>query len=281
MRQHGLTLHVAGTALAVWGAVGAVRAGESEAAELTPDQWVTVEEHLDLVDAVAWVQKRRSGLELEDLVSAGRMGLIEAVQRYDESRGVPFPAYARHRILGFMLDSERKEYSAQSALDGAGGLDESLHASDGVEPDEAAVVSERIETLARLDSRTRHVLRERLRGRSLRAIGEELGLSEGRISQIARRARDHVLEGTVPEESGDPLTPAQLETLKGAALGETASETAGRLGKSVWTVRTQKTEALRRLGAWSTTHAVVRALHSGILSLDEVTERWARANPQM
>jgi len=208
------------------------------------------------------------------------MGLIEAAQRFDRSRGVPFTAYARHRILGFMLDAERKEYSAQSGLESFGNLDESCHAGNGTAPEEAAVLNEHIESLGRLDPRTRHVLLQRLRGKSLRAIGEELGLSEGRVCQIAGRARTHMLEGTIPEEPAEMLTPAQLETLRGAARGETTKETARRLGKSVWTVRSQKTQALRRLGARSTTHAVVRALLTGILSLDDLAERWARPNPQ-
>jgi RNA polymerase sigma factor for flagellar operon FliA len=46
-------------------------------------------------------------VELEDLVQTGTLGLIDAVRRYDPSKGIPFPAYARYRIRGSILDSLR------------------------------------------------------------------------------------------------------------------------------------------------------------------------------
>ncbi|MGD0577651.1 MAG: sigma-70 family RNA polymerase sigma factor [Bryobacteraceae bacterium] len=46
-------------------------------------------------------------VELEDLVQTGTLGLIDAVRRYDPSKGIPFPAYARYRIRGAILDALR------------------------------------------------------------------------------------------------------------------------------------------------------------------------------
>lgn len=46
---------------------------------------------------------------MDDLVSAGTIGLINAVDRFDESRGLVFSTYARHRIAGAMLDFLRAE----------------------------------------------------------------------------------------------------------------------------------------------------------------------------
>lgn len=43
----------------------------------------------------------------EDLSQAGMIGLIEAVDRFDASTGVPFEAYALKRIKGAMIDSLR------------------------------------------------------------------------------------------------------------------------------------------------------------------------------
>jgi len=40
-------------------------------------------------------------------VQTGTLGLIDAVRRYDPSKGIPFPAYARYRIRGSILDSLR------------------------------------------------------------------------------------------------------------------------------------------------------------------------------
>lgn len=47
------------------------------------------------------------GHETEDLVGYGVLGLIEAVERYDPSRGVRFETYAISRIRGAILDGLR------------------------------------------------------------------------------------------------------------------------------------------------------------------------------
>jgi RNA polymerase sigma factor for flagellar operon FliA len=48
-------------------------------------------------------------VEMDDLVAAGMLGLIEAADRFDESRGIPFEAYSRRRIQGAILDALRAE----------------------------------------------------------------------------------------------------------------------------------------------------------------------------
>jgi RNA polymerase sigma factor for flagellar operon FliA len=44
-----------------------------------------------------------------EFVSVGVLGLIEALERFDPSRGVPFRAYAEIRIRGAIMDSVRLE----------------------------------------------------------------------------------------------------------------------------------------------------------------------------
>ncbi|MCI5064973.1 sigma-70 family RNA polymerase sigma factor [bacterium] len=44
----------------------------------------------------------------DDLMGAGYLGLVEAAERFDESRGVPFEAYAALRIRGAVLDGFSK-----------------------------------------------------------------------------------------------------------------------------------------------------------------------------
>ena len=46
-------------------------------------------------------------VEREELARAGALGLVEAAQRFDESRGVPFERFAAQRIRGSILDSVR------------------------------------------------------------------------------------------------------------------------------------------------------------------------------
>jgi RNA polymerase sigma factor for flagellar operon FliA len=47
------------------------------------------------------------GVDLEELVSAGMMGLIDAAAKFDGEKQVGFRAYAKHRIKGAILDSLR------------------------------------------------------------------------------------------------------------------------------------------------------------------------------
>lgn len=48
-----------------------------------------------------------TGMEVSDLVSHGVLGLAEAYDRYDASRGVPFESYAILRIRGAIVDAIR------------------------------------------------------------------------------------------------------------------------------------------------------------------------------
>lgn len=67
-------------------------------------------EHLQLVTAIA-VRVHESlpvHVELDDLIHAGMMGLFDAATKYEEDKMVTFPAYAKHRIKGAILDSLRQ-----------------------------------------------------------------------------------------------------------------------------------------------------------------------------
>jgi len=47
-------------------------------------------------------------VSLDDLVSTGVLGLISAIDRFDESRGVQLSTYAEHKIKGAILDGLRR-----------------------------------------------------------------------------------------------------------------------------------------------------------------------------
>ncbi|MDV4149685.1 FliA/WhiG family RNA polymerase sigma factor [Clostridium sp. AL.422] len=47
-------------------------------------------------------------IEYEDLVSYGVVGLLDAINRYDSSKGMKFSSYATLRIKGAMIDEIRK-----------------------------------------------------------------------------------------------------------------------------------------------------------------------------
>lgn len=76
----------------------------------TPEILERVRTELDLVNMVARRISRIIGnvVEYEDLVSAGREGLLDAARRYDPSLGASFRTYARLRITGTIVDEVRK-----------------------------------------------------------------------------------------------------------------------------------------------------------------------------
>ncbi len=67
-------------------------------------------EHYPMVRRVAYrmVSRYPSCIEADDLVAIGTLGLIDAVDRFEESRSVSFAAYARIRVQGAILDELRK-----------------------------------------------------------------------------------------------------------------------------------------------------------------------------
>jgi RNA polymerase sigma factor for flagellar operon FliA len=48
-------------------------------------------------------------VELDDLISAGVIGLIDAIDKFDPSRNIQFKTYAEFRIKGSMLDELRSQ----------------------------------------------------------------------------------------------------------------------------------------------------------------------------
>ena len=69
-----------------------------------------VRQHADLVKRIAYHLAGRlpPQVEVEDLIQAGMMGLLEAAQHYATGRGASFETYAGIRIRGAMLDALRK-----------------------------------------------------------------------------------------------------------------------------------------------------------------------------
>ncbi|WP_417530350.1 RNA polymerase sigma factor FliA [Marinobacter lipolyticus] len=69
-----------------------------------------VEEHAPLVKKIALHLMARlpASVQLEDLMQAGMIGLLEAAQRYSSTKGATFETYAGIRIRGAMVDEIRK-----------------------------------------------------------------------------------------------------------------------------------------------------------------------------
>lgn len=69
-----------------------------------------VAKHAILVKKIAYHQKSKlpSSVQLEDLIQAGMIGLLEAIDNYDKDKGASFETYAGIRIRGSMIDEIRK-----------------------------------------------------------------------------------------------------------------------------------------------------------------------------
>ena len=66
-------------------------------------------EHIGLVKRIAYhlISRLPSSVQVDDLIQAGMIGLIEASKHYDPTQGASFETYAGIRVRGAMLDEVR------------------------------------------------------------------------------------------------------------------------------------------------------------------------------
>ena len=70
-----------------------------------------IEEHMPILNRIARKISFRlpKYVEKDDLVSAGVLGLMDAIEKYDVKRKIKFKTYAEFRIRGAMMDSLRSQ----------------------------------------------------------------------------------------------------------------------------------------------------------------------------
>lgn len=91
---------------------------DSAASARDGDSEKRVLELLPLVRRVALKMRRSlpAQVELDDLVGAGVLGLLDAARKFDERKKVKLESYARHRIRGAILDGLRSLDTASRDL---------------------------------------------------------------------------------------------------------------------------------------------------------------------
>lgn len=69
-----------------------------------------VMQHAPLVKRIAYhlLSRLPDSVQVDDLIQAGMLGLLEAIKNYDVSQGASFETYAGIRIRGSMLDEVRR-----------------------------------------------------------------------------------------------------------------------------------------------------------------------------
>ncbi|MNZ45780.1 RNA polymerase sigma factor FliA [compost metagenome] len=88
-----------------------------------------LEQHLPLVrrQALSLQLKLPASVDLDDLIQAGTIGLLDALKRYDASQGATFATFASQRVRGAMLDELRsRDWVPRSVRRNARALDEAL-----------------------------------------------------------------------------------------------------------------------------------------------------------
>jgi len=176
---------------------------------LTPEQHQRLKRHLPFVRHLAGklAAKLPASVDIEDLEGAGRIGLLQAVQSYDEGMDNTFLTYCKHRIRGAMLDEIRSMDWIGRTYRARGGALPSMSSfscftdeddPNPVEPADHGVTAERSAEademvqwfLARLSLRDARIIwayhgPEQM---TYKEIGHELGISEGRVSHLYHKA---------------------------------------------------------------------------------------------
>jgi RNA polymerase sigma factor FliA len=157
------------------------------------DRAALIEAHRPLVETTArgFLRRLPPHLELEELVSAGHLGLIRAVDRFDPARGTAFGTWAITCIRGAIrheLEDVRGPAVEFLPLEAA-----ECQADAGPDPFALALAGEQKRLLtaaiARLPERWRQVVEGRFYGgRDYRGLGAELGISGSRVKQIEQKA---------------------------------------------------------------------------------------------
>lgn len=105
----GLVAHTKDGRVSMSAAVGRKLQEYSRTAEQTARDELVVS-HLWLVRHLIGKVAARlpSGVDVDNLESAGVLGLVESAQRFDASRGVDFKSFAALRIRGAIIDEARR-----------------------------------------------------------------------------------------------------------------------------------------------------------------------------
>ena len=83
--------------------------------QLTPQQQQWVIEHQPLIKKTARIVRGRYGFELDELMSAGSLALVDAARTFDSSRNESFEGFAKIRLLGEMIDSGARARRSDAA----------------------------------------------------------------------------------------------------------------------------------------------------------------------
>ncbi|WP_110665478.1 RNA polymerase sigma factor FliA [Salinicola halophilus] len=112
------------------------------------DQRALIEQYMPMVrrHALSLQVRLPASVELDDLIQAGMLGLLDAMGRYDDAHGAMFSTYANQRIRGAMIDELRsRDWMPRSVRRSARSLDQAVRRLEqelGRAPDEREIAAE-------------------------------------------------------------------------------------------------------------------------------------------
>lgn len=148
--------------------------------------------HMTLVRRIASrvIKRLPASVEIDDLVGAGALKLVQIAGHYDATRGTSFEAFASRYVRGAMIDANRRRHYRNSTCET---LDAVAHVGAWPDHDEridAERVAGRVRNaLSVLPARERQVIVMIYRGgETHRRIGLVIGRHGNRVGQIHRAA---------------------------------------------------------------------------------------------
>ena len=213
--------------------------------------------HYAMVEMVARSIHSRlpSSVQLDDLISVGVLGLIESLDRYDPTRGVPLETFARHRVRGSILDALRAaDWVPHSVRRKAQAIERTrreLHRRSGDRPSESAIATrlgmpmERYRSMAAdAEIRTLLSLDAPAANDSTTLLGETVS-GEADVADEAEMTElwelVHTAVQKLPQRESQAITMYYFQGLQlkqvGAALGVTESRACQLCGQGVKRLR--------------------------------------------
>jgi len=168
-----------------------------------------IEAYQPLVFKVAMQLRLREAVVM-DMIQEGTVGLIEAVERFDPTRGVRFSTFATYRIRGRILNALRREGSPAAAAGQDGTLLEHVPDPAAAElltaVEDGVLLSQIVAAIDQLsDERERRILHGSfLRAEEPRRIARELSISLSHFYRLQKHALRRIRELIVPVGVGLP-----------------------------------------------------------------------------
>ncbi|MCA9772198.1 MAG: FliA/WhiG family RNA polymerase sigma factor, partial [Myxococcales bacterium] len=143
-------------------------------------------------------------IEVQDLVNAGIIGLIDAVDKFDENRKVDFKTYAQYRIRGAILDSLRAlDWVPRSVREKSSAIGDVIHELEGTYG--RAATEEEIAGALGVEIHEFHKLLYRVKGADLLSF-EDFQLSDESSSRLT-------LEAVLLSDEDDALDKLEMRDL--------------------------------------------------------------------